>query len=131
MVKTQLLKTSFRWGVVLWLIGYFLGMIFFVLLPPAAIGWVVMPLGLAITVWVLNRKISCHAWREYALVATVWTLLAVVLDYIFVVKAIDPPDGYYKLDVYLYYALTFVLPFVVGWWKDAQSRAHLPAPRSG
>ena len=35
-----------------------------------------------------------------------------------------PADGYYKPDVYLYYAITFVLPIVVGWWK---LRARKPA----
>ena len=35
---------------------------------------------------------------------------AIVLDYLLIVKALNPADGYYKLDVYLYYALTFILP---------------------
>jgi len=36
---------------------------------------------------------------------------------LFIVKAFKPADGYYKLDVYLYYALTFALPLIVGWRK--------------
>jgi hypothetical protein len=43
--------------------------------------------------------------------------MAVVLDYIFIVKAFGPPDGYYKLDVYVYYVLTCTIPIAVGWWK--------------
>jgi hypothetical protein len=42
--------------------------------------------------------------------AIVWTLIAIVFDYLFIVKALNPADGYYKLDVFLYYALTFILP---------------------
>ncbi|HKW00136.1 MAG TPA: hypothetical protein VJN96_09935 [Vicinamibacterales bacterium] len=44
-----------------------------------------------------------------------WLLIAVAGDYLFIVKAFKPPDGYYKLDVYLYYALTFAIPLFAGW----------------
>jgi hypothetical protein len=40
--------------------------------------------------------------------------------FMFIVKAFNPPDGYYKADVYLYYALTFVAPLSVGWWRSRQ-----------
>lgn len=33
----------------------------------------------------------------------------------FIVKALKPTDGYYKPDVYLYYALTIAIPLVAGW----------------
>lgn len=36
----------------------------------------------------------------------VWTLIAVLDDHLFIVRALKPADGYYKPDVYLYYALT-------------------------
>jgi len=44
-------------------------------------------------------------------------LIAVIFDYLFLVKMFKPTDGYYKLDVYLYYILTFLLPLIVGWRK--------------
>lgn len=44
-----------------------------------------------------------------------WTVIAVLGDYLFIVKALKPADGYYKLDVYLYYALTLFIPFLAGW----------------
>jgi len=47
----------------------------------------------------------------------IWTIIAVVFDYIFIVKLLKPLDFYYKLDVYLYYSLTFILPILVGWRK--------------
>jgi hypothetical protein len=47
--------------------------------------------------------------------AIVWVLIAVICDYFFLVKAFKPADGYYKLDVYVYYFLTFALPILVGW----------------
>lgn len=49
----------------------------------------------------------------------IWTLLAVLLDYLFIVKFFKSTD-YYKLDVYVYYALTFILPVLVGWYKKSK-----------
>jgi hypothetical protein len=49
--------------------------------------------------------------------AVVWTGIAIVLDYLFIIKALDSGLVYYKLDVYTYYILTFIIPVAVGWWK--------------
>jgi hypothetical protein len=116
----QLLKDSLGWGSVLWLIGYVLGIVLFVVLPSALIGWVIMPIGVVITLWVLTKRIRANTFQYYATLAAVWTVLAVVCDYFLIVKAFSPSDGYYKLDVYLYYALTFGMPLSVGWWKAAR-----------
>lgn len=112
----NLVKDALGWGFGLWLIGYLLGFAFFMLLPPALIGWAVMPFGIAITLWVLMTRKSRDI-NYYLTLAVVWTLIAVVFDYLFIVKMLKPADGYYKLDVYLYYALTFALPLFVGWRK--------------
>lgn len=113
-MNKQFLKDSFGWGFLLWLIGYILGFIFFAIVPPALIGWVIMPIGTLITLWVLFKKIKT---TNFLLLSITWTIIAVVLDYFFIVKALKPADGYYKLDVYLYYVLTFILPLIVGWRK--------------
>ena len=63
--------------------------------------------------------------RYYCLVALVWTLIAILGDYVFIVKAFKPADGYYKPDVYLYYALTLAIPLFAGW-----RRTFGRAPRS-
>ena len=81
------------------------------------IGWVLTPVGLLVTLWVLLRRVKTTSLPHYATLAVVWTVIAVAFDYLFIVKAFNPPDGYYKLDVYLYYALTFMAPLAVGWWK--------------
>ena len=101
----------------LWLIGYGLGIMLFSFVPFLMIGWIIMPIGVVITLWVLSKKIKTDSFRYYARLAVVWALIAIVFDYLFIVKAFKPDDGYYKLDVYLYYALTFVLPLIVGWRK--------------
>lgn len=110
----QLIKDAFGWGFILWLIGYALGIMLFTLVPLALIGWIIMPIGTVITIWVLFKKVKADSFRYYALLAVVWLLIAVIFDYFFLVKAFKPADGYYKPDVYLYYALTFVLPIAVG-----------------
>ena len=113
-MNKQLLKDGIGWGFVLWLIGYVLGIIFFMVAPPSMVGWIIMPIGTIITLWVLSKKIKGSQLRHYLLISITWTLIAIVFDYFFLVKLFKPADGYYKLDVYLYYALTFVLPLVVG-----------------
>ena len=108
---------AFGWGFALWLIGYVLGILLFAVVPPTMIGWVIMPIGIIIALWILLKKVKGDSFRYYALVAIVWVVIAVVCDYFFLVKLFKPADGYYKLDVYLYYAITFVLPLLVGWRK--------------
>ncbi len=88
--------------------------------PTTILGWIIMPIGTAITLWVLIKKVKADSLQYYLLLAVIWTLLAIVFDYFFLVKVFKPADGYYKLDVYLYYVLTFVLPLVIGWNKKTQ-----------
>ncbi len=122
MINKQLVKDSFGWGFVLWLIGYILGFVLFFALPLSLLGWVIMPIGVMITVWVLFKKVKSENFRHYLILAVVWTVIAVVFDYLFIVKALKPVDGYYKLDVYVYYLLTFALPFIVYWWKKSNEK---------
>lgn len=116
-INKKLLKDTLGWGILLWLTGYLLGIVFFMLMPPALIGWVIMPIGTVITIFVLLKKIQSNSLKYYLYLGLSWTLIAIVFDYFFLVKLFNPADGYYKLDVYLYYVLTFVLPLVVGWKK--------------
>jgi hypothetical protein len=116
-MNKQWIKDMLGWGIVLWLIGYILGFVFFFILPPALMGWAIMPIGVVITLWVLIKKVKSEDFKYYLLLAVFWTAIAVILDYLFIVKALKPADGYYKLDVYLYYSLTFIIPLIVGWWK--------------
>lgn len=109
----ETIKNTLVWGLVLWLIGYILGIIFFSILPPQLIGWIIMPIGTLITLWVLVKKIESVSFKNYLLIATAWTLIALICDYLFLVLMFNPKDGYYKLDVYLYYLITFMLPIMV------------------
>ncbi|MCX6718252.1 MAG: hypothetical protein NTY81_01450 [Candidatus Staskawiczbacteria bacterium] len=58
----KFLINSFGWGVGLWLIGYVLGIILFMLVPANLIGWVISPVGILITLWVLIKKTIIFSW---------------------------------------------------------------------
>jgi uncharacterized membrane protein YqaE (UPF0057 family) len=115
-MKEQFAKDAFLWGFLLWLLGYILGIVFFMFIPQSLLGWAIMPFGTAVTVWVLVKKVKGTTLQYYLKIAVVWTLIAIVFDYFFLVQLFKTSD-YYKLDVYLYYFLTFLLPLVVGWRK--------------
>ena len=116
----QLAKDGLGWGFVLWLIGYLLGVMLFPVVPVNLVGWIIMPIGIAVTLWVALKKVRGDTLGYYGLVAICWLLIAVVGDYLFIVKAFRPSDGYYKPDVYLYYALTIAIPLFAGWRKTSR-----------
>jgi hypothetical protein len=117
MEKIQMLKQNLFWGVILWLIGWVLGVVLFMTPLKPVMGWVITPIGTIITLWVLIKKISREQYLCYFGVGVIWTVLAVVLDYFFNVLLFSIGSAYYKFDIYVYYALTFILPLIVGAFK--------------
>ena len=117
-METKKLKKAILWGIGLWLFGYVLGIIFFAFVPNYLLGWVIMPFGLVATLWVLFKKVNSLNIREYLWIGIIWALIAIVFDYIFLVLVFKPADGYYKLDVYMYYLVTLALPIVFGLFKN-------------
>lgn len=116
MLSKPFVKDAFGWGFVLWLVGYVLGIALFFVVPPSMLGWVIMPVGVLLALWVLWKKVQGKFMGYYLSVGIIWTLIAVVLDYVLLVSVFKPADGYYKLDVYVYYALTFLLPLIAGFF---------------
>jgi hypothetical protein len=98
------------WGFLLWLAGYLLGFVFYALVPPALIGWFVMPIGIGLTCIVLWKWCRVESISKSILLGIGWSAIAIVCDYFLIVKLLSPPDGYYKFDVCLYYLITLVLP---------------------
>lgn len=113
-MKKTFLKDSLGWGILLWLIGYVLGMALFFVVPVNLLGWIIMPIGIIITLWVLMKKVKGTSLEYYFGLGIVWAIIAVVFDYLFLVQLLKPADGYYKLDVYLYYGITLLLPIIIG-----------------
>lgn len=135
-MNNKLLKTAVGWGIFLWVVGYILGFVFYELVPPSEVGWYIMPIGVLVTLWALFKKVRGASNGDYLGIAVVWTVIAIVLDWLFIVKALHPADGYYKPDVYVYYALTFIIPVAFGLFGspgrgDAQSRAKILALMTG
>ena len=114
--KGKIFLNTLMWGFILWLIGYALGMVFFAFVPKDLIGWYILPIGVIITLWVLFKKIKRESFVCYIGLGVIWTILAILLDYIFIVKLLNSAS-YYKLDVFVYYTLTLLLPILVGWYK--------------
>jgi hypothetical protein len=116
-VNRTLIWNAFGWGIILWLIGYISSILLFAIVPKSAIGWVILPIGLTITIWVLIKRIRSRNLFGYVVIGIIWTLIAIVLDYLLIVMLFKPADGYYKFDVYLYYFLTFIVPIMAGLLK--------------
>jgi hypothetical protein len=121
-MNKRFLLDSFGWGLFLWLFGYLLSIVLFALVPPEAIGWIISPIGILLTLWVLTKKIEQQSIWYYLVLALTWTALALVGDYLFIVQLFKPTDVYYILDVYLYYVSTFLLPLCVGWVRMYKMR---------
>ncbi|MFA6392588.1 MAG: hypothetical protein WCW54_00675 [Candidatus Paceibacterota bacterium] len=114
--KGKIFLNTVFWGFIVWLFGYVLGFVFFAFVPKEFIGWSIMPFGIAFTLWVLLKKIKREEFGCYIGLGVIWAIMAVALDYIFMIKVLKV-TGYYKIDVYIYYILTFVLPVIIGWYK--------------
>jgi hypothetical protein len=117
MSNAQRLKNTMLWGFALWLIGYLAGIILFFVVPKDYIGWVITPLAIVLTIWVVMKKIKRPKLMCYFGLGLIWTIMAVALDFIFIVLLLHTGKTYYKPDVFLYYILTFSLPLIIGYWK--------------
>jgi hypothetical protein len=118
------LRDVLGWGVALWLFGYVLGFVFYGSVPLPMIGWYIMPFGIAATCLVLWRWVHPADWITALMLGIGWSVIAIVLDYFGIVKLLAPPDGYYKLDVYLYYLLTLLLPLGAFWLRATRAAAR-------
>lgn len=105
------------WEFILWIIGYIAGIVLFFIVPKEYIGWIITPFATALTIWVLVKKIKRPKLLCYLGLGLIWTVIATVLDYIFLVQLFRTGTSYYKPDVILYYILTFTLPLIIGYWK--------------
>ena len=117
--KLKIFLNTISWGFILWIFGYVLGFVFFAFVPKDMIGWWITPFGIAFALWVLLKKIKREKFMCYIGLGVVWTIMAIVLDYIFIVRMLNSAN-YYKLDVYIYYATTLLLPIAIGWYKKAK-----------
>jgi hypothetical protein len=110
------IKGALGLGIVLWLFGYLTSMVLFFSPFASIMGWIITaiftPVTIVVTWWWFRTKNLTLA--DFALVGALWTVIAVVFDYLFIVQLLKAT--YYGPDVFVYYILTFLIPIVVGFY---------------
>jgi hypothetical protein len=111
----QWIKDTAGLGTAFWLIGYLASLVLFFTPCAGIMGWILLavftPVTIVITWWWFNQRKSLPL-RYYACVGIAWMLIAIVLDYLFIVLLFHAT--YYEPDVFVYYAVTFLIPPGVG-----------------
>jgi len=111
----QVLKDTAGLGTLLWLIGYLASLVLYFSPVSYALGWVLLVIFTPFTIWVTwwwfwERTLPLSYFGG---VAVSWTVIAIVLDYLFIVLLFHSP-GYYMPDVFVYYAVMFLIPMGIG-----------------
>jgi cation transport ATPase len=119
------IKDTAGLGAGLWLIGYLASLLLFFSPFAGIMGWILpvifTPVTIAITWWWFRRRENLSL-QYFAGVGIAWMLIAIVLDYLFIVLLFQA--AYYGPDVFLYYAVTFLIPVIVGLYLEhAHTRA--------
>jgi len=121
------IKDTAGLGTVLWLIGYLASMALFFSPLAGIMGWILLaiftPVTIAIAWWWFSKRERLPL-QYYAGVGVAWTLIAVVLDYLFIVLLFQAT--YYGPDVFVYYVLTFLIPVGVGMYLVRTRNDTLP-----
>lgn len=111
----QYITDTLGLGIALWLLGYLASLALFFTPLAESMGWIITavftPLTIAVAWWRFRGRDLSLIY--YAGVGLAWTVIAVMLDYLFIVRLFGTTT-YYAHDVFAYYALTFLLPVGVG-----------------
>ena len=102
-------------GAALWLLGFVTSLILWGSVSPDMLGWILFVIFLPLTLYVSYRRFKCRkeSLGYYLLVSATWMLIAITFDYMFIVMMFSS-TSYYKLDVFVYYAATFLAPLLIG-----------------
>ena len=108
------IKDTVGLGTMLWLLGYLVSLVIFFSPCADIMGWIIIavftPVTIAITWWWFKERVLPLSY--YITVGIIWAAIAIVLDYLFIVRLFQAT--YYGPDVFVYYALTFLIPVGVG-----------------
>jgi FtsH-binding integral membrane protein len=119
----QVLKDTAGLGLFFWLLGYLAGIVLFFTPFAGSMGWIILVLFTPFTIlvtWWWFRPRERLSLRYYAGVGIFWMLIAVVLDYLFIVLLFRA-TAYYSLHIFLYYALMFLIPAGVGLYLNRRT----------
>jgi hypothetical protein len=114
LMKANLIDTL-GLGIALWLMGFVASIMLWGIVSPDMIGWVLFAIFLPLTLYVPYRRFRKRkeSVKYYLFVSATWMLIAIAFDYMFIVRLFSSTN-YYKLDVFVYYAATFLAPFLIG-----------------
>jgi hypothetical protein len=111
----QWMKDTAGLGTALWLMGYLASLVLFFTPLAGTMGWILTAIFTPVTIgiaWWWFRKRERLSLQYYAGVGIAWVVIAVVLDFLFIVLLFQAT--YYEPDVFVYYALAFLIPVGVG-----------------
>jgi hypothetical protein len=128
-VMKQWIKDTAGIGTALWLMGYIASLVLFFSPYAGIMGWVLAafftPVTIVIT-YVWFRRRDSLPLQYYAGVGVAWMVIAIVLDYLFIVLLFQAT--YYGVDVFVYYAVTLLIPVGIGLFLN---RNRTPVNPSG
>ena len=103
-------------GVGIWLIGYVASILLYSLVPNNLLGWILFVILTPVALYVayLRFRKRKESTGYYLIIAVVWTIIAIILDYLFIITLLHS-NNYYKIDVFVYYATTFIIPLLIGY----------------
>jgi hypothetical protein len=123
----QIIKDTAGLGIALWLIGYLASLVLFMSPYAGIMGWILLivftPVTIAVVYWWFRKRESLTL-NYYAEVGIAWVIIAVVFDYLFIVQLFHAT--YYGIDVFVYYALTFLIPVGVGYYLTGKKALNSP-----
>jgi len=112
----QWIKDTAGLGMALWLIGYLASLALFFTSYAGIMGWILIaiftPVTIAIAWWWFRQREPPLPLQYYAGVGLAWMLIAIVLDFLFIVLMFQAT--YYDVDVFVYYVVTSLIPVGVG-----------------
>lgn len=119
MFSKEKLVDLFGYGIGFWLLGYIAGIILFMFLPLNLLGWVLIIIFSPIYIYLTLKRFKNRdeEFKYYGLIAIVWTVIAIVFDYLFIVMLFSNPN-YYQIDIAVYYLITFIVPLGIGFAKS-------------
>ena len=113
-IRTKLIDI-FVFGILIWFIGYVASIVLYPFIPSNLLGWILCIIFTPITFLIayFRFKERKQPMKCYIGVAVFWTVIAVIFDYLFIVRLFHAVD-YYKADVFVYYSVTFLIPIIIG-----------------
>ena len=123
----QIIKDTAGLGTALWLIGYLASLVLFMSPYAGIMGWILLivftPVTIAIVFWWFRKREGLPL-KYFAEVGIAWVIIAIVLDYLFIVLLFQAT--YYGIDVFIYYTVTFLIPVGVGYYLVGKKARNSP-----